>query len=104
MSIPSKNLIQDRQSIIAQAAARGFQLSKDGKSWVPINPKTNNMLFYGNNVKVVNKGSQLNNGVATILALIICLVLAGLVVFFVFYASIWILYELGDWINELLYG
>ena len=57
-----------------------------------------------NNIKVVNKGSQLNNGVAILLALIICLVLVGLVVFFAFYASIWILSELGDLINGFLYG
>ena len=44
MSIPSKNSNQERQSIIAQAAARGLRLSEDGKSWVPINPKSSHVM------------------------------------------------------------
>ena len=104
MDIPHNNSIQERQSFIAQATARGLQLSEDGRSWVPISPKTNYIPLNGNNVKVVNRGSQLNTGVAIILALIILLVLVGLVVFFAFYASIWILSELGDWFNRFLYG
>jgi cytoskeletal protein RodZ len=32
-------LIQEQESIITQAAARGLQLSVDGRSWVPIHPE-----------------------------------------------------------------
>ena len=44
MDIPHKNSIQERQSIIAQATARGLQLSEDGKSWVPVNPKSSHVM------------------------------------------------------------
>ena len=47
-SIPSKNSIQERQSIIAQAAARGLQLSDDGRSWVPIHPESNQVMVAEN--------------------------------------------------------
>ena len=47
-SIPSKNSIQERQSIIAQAAARGLQLSEDGRSWVPIHPESNQVTIAEN--------------------------------------------------------
>ena len=85
-SIPSKNSIQDRQSIIAQAAARGLQLSEDGMSWVPINPKSNDILLNQSNVKVVKKlpsdislsdsnviivknGSEVSNSGVTVIAI-----------------------------------
>ena len=38
--IPLKNSIQERESILLQAAARGLQLSEDGRSWVPINSES----------------------------------------------------------------
>ena len=63
---------------------------------MPINSKSSDIPFNQDNVNRVIKGF--------ILALIIILVLVGLVVFFVFFASMWILSELGDWINGLLYG
>jgi len=44
LDIPHKNSIQERQSIIAQATARGLQLSEDGKSWVPANPKSSHVM------------------------------------------------------------
>ena len=44
MDIPHNNSIQGRQSIIAQATARGLQLSEDGKSWVPIHPGSNQVM------------------------------------------------------------
>ena len=47
-SIPSKNSIQERQSIIAQAAARGLQLSDDARSWVPIHPESNQVMVAEN--------------------------------------------------------
>ena len=47
-SIPSKNSIQERQSIIAQAAARGLQLSDDGRIWVPIHPESNQVMVAEN--------------------------------------------------------
>ena len=47
-SIPSKKSIQDRQSIISQADARGLQLSEDGKSWVPIHPESNQLVIAEN--------------------------------------------------------
>ena len=52
-SIPSKNSIQGRQSIIAQAAARGLQLSEDGKSWVPINPNSSELPLNRSNVTIL---------------------------------------------------
>jgi len=53
---------------------------------VPINSKSSDIPFKQDNLYVVIKGS--------ILALIILLVLVGLVVFFVIFASMWILSEL----------
>ena len=44
MDIPHKNSIQKRQSVIAQAKARGMQLSEDGRSWVPINPESSRVM------------------------------------------------------------
>ena len=65
-SIPSPNSIQERQSIIAQAAARGFQLSEDGKSWVPINSESSNLPLDQNNVIIVKKEQIDNTKVTTI--------------------------------------
>ena len=65
-SIPSKNSIQGRQSIIAQAAARGLQLSEDGKSWVPINSESSNLPLDQNNVIIVKKEQIDNTKVTTI--------------------------------------
>ena len=44
LDIPHKNSIQKRQSVIAQAKARGMQLSEDGRSWVPINPESSRVM------------------------------------------------------------
>tara|TARA_B100000614_G_scaffold213524_1_gene197259 strand:+ start:117 stop:464 length:348 start_codon:yes stop_codon:yes gene_type:complete len=48
-------LVQERQSIIAQAASRGLQLSEDGKSWVPINSESSNLPLGQSNVAIVKK-------------------------------------------------
>jgi len=50
-----QNSIQERQSVIAQAATRGLQLSEDGKMWVPINSESRNLPLNQSNVKVVKK-------------------------------------------------
>jgi hypothetical protein len=44
LGIPHNNSIQERQSITAQAEARGLQLSEDGRSWVPINPESSQVM------------------------------------------------------------
>ena len=62
--IPSKNSIQERLSIIAQAEARGLQLSEDGKSWVPINSESRNLPLDQNNAIIV-KNQQLDNSQVT---------------------------------------
>jgi hypothetical protein len=54
-SISQENPIQERQSIIAQAKARGLQLSEDGMSWVPINPKSSNLSLSQSNMKIVKE-------------------------------------------------
>ena|GEM_PF-4782971 len=48
-------MVQERQSIIAQAASRGLQLSEDGKSWVPINSESSNLPLGQSNVAIVKK-------------------------------------------------
>ena len=48
-------MVQERQSIIAQAASRGLQLSEDGKSWVPINSESSNLPLGQSNVVIVKK-------------------------------------------------
>ena len=48
-------MVQERQSIIAQAASRGLQLSEDGKSWVPINSESSNLPLGQNNVVIAKK-------------------------------------------------
>ena len=53
-------MVQERQSIIAQAASRGLQLSEDGKSWVPINSESSNLPLGQSNVIIVKK-EQINN-------------------------------------------
>jgi len=53
-------LVQERQSIIAQAASRGLQLSEDGKRWVPINSESSNLPLGQSNVIIVKK-EQINN-------------------------------------------
>ena len=52
-SIPSENSIQEPQSIIAQAAARGLQLSADGRSWVPINSESRSLPLEQSNEVIV---------------------------------------------------
>ena len=34
------NSLDDRDTIIAQAAAMGFQLSKDGQNWIPLDTES----------------------------------------------------------------
>ena len=68
-SIPSKNSIQYRQSIIAQAAARGLQLSEDGKSWVPVNSASSNLPLNQSNVIIVKKEQFDNSQVMGIIIL-----------------------------------
>lgn len=58
------NSIQERQSIIAQAAARGLQLSEDGKSWVPINSESRSLTPDQSNVVILNN-EQLGNSQVT---------------------------------------
>ena len=99
MDIPHNTSIQDRQSIIAQAAARGLQISEDGQSWVPINPKTNKIPSKHSNAIIVNKGSFDN------LVLIYFFVSLGLVGFFLLH----LLFSTdsggpGSWIYRLIYG
>ena len=92
MDIPHKNSIQERQSIIAQATARGLQLSEDGKSWVPINRETNNIPYDDNNVIIVKNGSLISNEVTTILTWIYFFTFAivGSIVFlFVWFLKSW---------------
>ena len=65
-SISQENPIQERQSIIAQAKARGLQLSEDGMSWVPINTESRNLPLDKNNAIIV-KNEQLDNSQATVI-------------------------------------
>ena len=76
-SIPQENSIQERQCIISQAAARGLQLSEDGRIWVPINSESSNHPLNQSNVK---NGSQKSNSEAT-----------GITIWYLFYASVAIL-------------
>lgn len=48
-------MVQERQSIMAQATSRGLQLSEDGKSWVPINSESSNLPLGQSNVVIVKK-------------------------------------------------
>ncbi len=83
-SIPSKNSIQDRQSIIAQAAARGLQLSEDGKSWVPINLESSQLK------NVENEPS--NSGF--VLVVIVYVILFFVISYFAFVIFIYIFFIL----------
>jgi len=65
-SISQENSIQERQSIISQASARGLQLSEDGHSWVPINTESRNLPLDKNNAIIV-KNEQLDNSQATVI-------------------------------------
>ena len=64
LDIPHKNSIQERQSIIAQATARGLQLSEDGRSWLPINSVSSNLSLEQSNV-IIEKNEQLDNSQVT---------------------------------------
>ena len=77
-SIPSKNSIQERQSIIAQASARGLQLSEDGRSWVPINSESRNLPLNQNNVIIV-KNEQLNNSQAATVTILYFIGIAAVI-------------------------
>ena len=70
MDIPRKNSIQEHQSIIAQATARGLQLSEDGKSWVPINPKSNHIM------NVENEPSNLGFDLVVIIYVILIFIIS----------------------------
>ena len=107
-SIPQENSIQERQCIISQAAARGLQLSEDGRIWVPINSESSNHPLNQSNVKTVKKlpsdislndsnviivknGSQLSNSDATgitILYLFLALMPILCVIFVIFLARL----------------
>ena len=93
-SIPSKNSIQERQSIIAQASARGLQLSEDGRSWVPINSESRGLPLEQSNVVIV-KNEKMNNSqviaitifyiVATVMVVIPSFWLVANIVYFLFW-------------------
>jgi len=70
LDIPHKNSIQQRQSIIAQATTRGLQLSEDGKSWVPINPKSSHVM------NVENEPSNLGFNLVVIIYVILIFIIS----------------------------
>ena len=88
-SISQENSIQERQSIISQASARGLQLSEDGHSWVPINTESRNLPFDQNNAIIV-KNEQLDNSQAATVTILylFCALVAILGVIFVIYVAI----------------
>jgi hypothetical protein len=76
-----------------------LKISEDGKSWVPINPKANNIPPKHSNEIIVNKGSFDN------LVLAYFFVSLGLVGFFLLY----LLFTTdsggpGSWIYRLIFG
>lgn len=93
-NIPLNNSIQERQSIISQADARGSQLSEDGKSWVPINPESHSLPLEQSNVVIV-KNEKMNNSqviaitifymVATVMVVIPSFWLVANIVYFLFW-------------------
>ena len=80
-SIPSNNSIQERQSIIAQAASRGLQLSEDGKSWVPIKTESSQAM------NVENKPSK--NSVSSLVGAAILGVVLGVIILILFFVILY---------------
>ena len=73
--IDPQNSIQERQSIIAQATARGLQLSEDGRSWVPINSELSQVMIAENEPSQYSVSSYVG---ASILGVVLGVLLVAL--------------------------
>ena len=92
MGIPHNNLIQERQSIIAQATARGLQLSEDGRSWVPINPEFSQVMSVENEPSNYSVSSYVIASINGVILGITLVILFSLISTIVILTSLYILF------------
>ena len=111
-SIPSKNSIQERQSIIAQAAARGLQLSDDGRSWVPIHPESNQVMVAENGPSKYSVSTYFGASILGVVLGILLVLLYFAITVFALIIGVYIVFILpisllaGDYVSlgEFLFG
>ena len=112
MDIPHKNSIQERQSIIAQATARGLQLSEDGKSWVPIHPGSNQVMNVENEPSKYSVSSYFGASILGVVLGVVLVILYFVILYFVLVIGVYFFFIgpisllLGDYVSlgEFLFG
>ena len=111
-SIPSKNSIQERQSIIAQAAARGLQISEDGRSWVPTNSEFSQIMSEENEPSKYSVFSYFGASILGVVLGILLVLLYFVITVFALIIGVYIVLILpisllaGDYVSlgEFLFG
>ena len=110
--IPQNNSIQEHESILAQAAARGLQLSDDGKSWVPIHSESNQVMNVENEPSKYSVSSYFGASILGVVLGVVLVILYFVILYFVLVIGVYFFFIgpisllLGDYVSlgEFLFG
>ena len=105
-------MIQEYESIITQAAARGLQLSEDGRSWVPIHPESNQVMVAENEPPKYSVSSYFGASILGVVLGILLVVLYFAISVFALFIGVYFFLILpisllaGDYVSlgEFLFG
>ena len=105
-------MIQEHESIIAQAKALGMELSEDGRSWVPIHPESNQVMVAENEPPKYSVSSYFGASILGVVLGILLVVLYFAISVFALFIGVYFFLILpisllaGDYVSlgEFLFG